>query len=450
MHPSEQVDAYLNEVLAHVRWKRAHETIRADLAAHIEDAAAAALTQGASPGEAYGRAVLEMGDPAEIGMRLDASYRPRDVRGMLIPLGILVLLGVLCRVFLYNMNDGEQEWLRFAAAVLLGGGCFALLYGANLYALIRWAPALYGACVAVLTALLALQVLWALDAALYLLLFLPLLLAGMVYATRAKEMKALLLCAASFLPVLALLFYYLQNDRAVVLALVLSAVLAAAALLGVYGKRRLAPLAVGLAPAAGAALWNALFAQHYLARLLSGETSLSDFFAQRGLNQGIIILWKNAQPFGSGAELMDALRKAFSGAWLTDNYDHAINNYMLVAAAQKYGWVPVTLIVLALFVFIALGILRALRQSSAFGRLTGVAVMVAFATQTFTYLLANLGLVIGGRGLPLPFVSYGNTALVLNFALAGLLFSLFRTDGLYADKPAETIPKLHIRLDWAR
>ena len=52
--------------------------------------------------------------------------------------------------------------------------------------------------------------------------------------------------------------------------------------------------------------------------------------------------------------------------------------------------------------------------------------------------------------LPLPFLSYGNTSLMVNMAMMGLLCSLMRSDGLYADKEPKPLNKLRLRLEWEK
>ncbi len=90
-----------------------------------------------------------------------------------------------------------------------------------------------------------------------------------------------------------------------------------------------------------------------------------------------------------------------------------------------------TLAVLALFlVFAVRGLGIAARAAEPFGRLaaTGLTALI------FLYVAANLAMVVGlfpVIGVPLPFVSYGGSALVTNLAAVGILLNIDRQGRAY-------------------
>ena len=71
----------------------------------------------------------------------------------------------------------------------------------------------------------------------------------------------------------------------------------------------------------------------------------------------------------------------------------------------------------------------------------GCGICASLLMQTVQYMLGNCGITVISW-LPLPFLSYGNTSLVVNMAMMGLLCSLMRSDGLYADKELKPLNKL--------
>ena len=84
--PSDRVNEYLKSVCAEVRWRPAHDAVREELAAHIEDQTEAYMRSGMERETAERKAVESMGSPAETGLRLDASYRPKPQWGPVIML----------------------------------------------------------------------------------------------------------------------------------------------------------------------------------------------------------------------------------------------------------------------------------------------------------------------------------------------------------------------------
>jgi cell division protein FtsW len=82
--------------------------------------------------------------------------------------------------------------------------------------------------------------------------------------------------------------------------------------------------------------------------------------------------------------------------------------------------------VLGLFVAIGyFGIRAAMRAPDAFGMLLAAGITTWFVLQA----VVNLGAVVGLlpiTGVPLPFVSYGGTSLVVNLTAMGVLLSVAR------------------------
>ena len=74
--PSRPFDTFCARVCSVIRWKPAREAAWRELAAHLEDHAAALEAWGIPPEEAAAQAVEAMGDPYEIGHQLDRCYSP--------------------------------------------------------------------------------------------------------------------------------------------------------------------------------------------------------------------------------------------------------------------------------------------------------------------------------------------------------------------------------------
>ena len=97
--PSDRVNEYLKSVCAEVRWRQAHDAVREELAAHIEDQTEAYMRSGMERETAERKAVESMGSPAETGLRLDASYRPKPQWGPVIMLTALLMISAACRLW---------------------------------------------------------------------------------------------------------------------------------------------------------------------------------------------------------------------------------------------------------------------------------------------------------------------------------------------------------------
>ena len=74
--PHRTIGQFCDHVCMYVRFRPDHAAIRAELAAHWEDHAAALMERGIPEEEAARRALEAMGDPEEIGKELDKSHSP--------------------------------------------------------------------------------------------------------------------------------------------------------------------------------------------------------------------------------------------------------------------------------------------------------------------------------------------------------------------------------------
>jgi len=98
-------------------------------------------------------------------------------------------------------------------------------------------------------------------------------------------------------------------------------------------------------------------------------------------------------------------------------------DFVFTVAGEELGLVGASTVILLLGVVLWRGLRIASRSPDAFGRLVAAGVVCWFAFQSFV----NIGMTLGimpVTGLPLPFVSYGGSAMFANLAAVGLLQSV--------------------------
>ena len=104
-------------------------------------------------------------------------------------------------------------------------------------------------------------------------------------------------------------------------------------------------------------------------------------------------------------------------------------DFIFAAYAEEFGLLG-ALVLLAGFSFLILrGLAISFAAPSVFSRLLGGAITMSF----FTYAMVNMGMVSGILpvvGVPLPFISYGGTAMVMLGLSLGILMSISRSRGL--------------------
>ena len=124
--------------------------------------------------------------------------------------------------------------------------------------------------------------------------------------------------------------------------------------------------------------------------------------------------------------LKDALENAgWFGSDKMYYIPNAYSDYALVQLIQAYGYV-VGIAVIALIVAVSLRILWLLRtMPQSFGKLLVLAAVTLYTCQSVYSMLMVFG-VLPIIGVPLPFISYGATPLLLNAMLIGFVLSVYR------------------------
>ena len=85
---------YMELLLEQIRNKRAKELVAHEITSHIEDQEETYRAQGLTAYDAERRAVLDMGDPVETGVSLDAVHKPKMSWSMVILTAMISVLGV--------------------------------------------------------------------------------------------------------------------------------------------------------------------------------------------------------------------------------------------------------------------------------------------------------------------------------------------------------------------
>jgi len=178
--------------------------------------------------------------------------------------------------------------------------------------------------------------------------------------------------------------------------------------------------------------WIAALGAAGLALLPVAWTLMHDYQRQRVLT----LFDPTEDPLGTGFHTLQATIAigsggAFGQGWMQGTQTHLefiperTSDFIFAAFSEEFGLVG-NLVLLALFGALILRALAiALGAATLFGRLMAGAIGLII----FTYCFVNIGMVSGILpvvGVPLPFVSYGGTALVTLGMACGILMSIHR------------------------
>jgi cell division protein FtsW len=119
----------------------------------------------------------------------------------------------------------------------------------------------------------------------------------------------------------------------------------------------------------------------------------------------------------------------------------ATTDSIFAIIAEEIGYVGV-LILLSIMLFIVYrGFYIAVRAKDSFGKLLAAGITSFLAIQSFVNLAAQTAL-LPLTGVPLPFLSYGGSALVINLVSVGILLNISRQSSYSA--PVKNLRKIKL------
>jgi rod shape determining protein RodA len=150
----------------------------------------------------------------------------------------------------------------------------------------------------------------------------------------------------------------------------------------------------------------------------------------------LTLLDPSQDPLGAGYHTIQATIAVGSGGlegkgWLNGTQTHLEfiperhTDFIFAVFSEEFGLIGATLLIVLYAALIARGLMIAANAPTPFARLLAGGVTLIF----FTYAFVNMGMVSGILpvvGVPLPFISYGGTALVTLFLGIGILMSVAR------------------------
>ena len=141
-------------------------------------------------------------------------------------------------------------------------------------------------------------------------------------------------------------------------------------------------------------------------------------------------------PLGKGFHILQSIIAIGSGGvsgkgWLHGTQAHlefipeATTDFVFAVFAEEFGLIGILLLLFLYMLLIGRGLMIAANAANLFSRLLAGAISMIF----FTFVFINMGMVSGILpvvGVPLPFLSYGGTAMLTLGLCIGILMSISR------------------------
>ncbi len=212
-------------------------------------------------------------------------------------------------------------------------------------------------------------------------------------------------------------FYFLYKQPDLGTALILLFISAILALVRGIGKRQLAVCIIGIIlflPVGGRMIWSGL-KDYQKNRIVAFMDPSVD---PRGIGYQIE---QSKITIGSGKLLGKGYLKGTQGPFRFLPEKHT--DFIFAVFAEEWGFIGSLVLLLLYGIIIIRGLETAYYAKDLFGTFLAIAISTIF----LFYLFVNVGMTMGLLpvvGIPLPFFSYGGTALLSNFISVGLLINV--------------------------
>jgi hypothetical protein len=216
MMPYEKIHEYAKTVCGQIRWKKAHPVISEEIENHLTDQRNAYLADGIDEATATEKAIAQMGDPVTVGTQLDRTHRPKPQWGMLGLIAVIMLIGVFIRLFL-DMHVGgyiDFETFKPLCYAIFGLAVLTVFYFLDFAWIGKFPAIIYLVALTLMTITFVIRMAFDPYGGFFNqpLLF-PIGFAGIVFASRSKGLRGIVLCEIAFLvPALMMLFLRFRSD----------------------------------------------------------------------------------------------------------------------------------------------------------------------------------------------------------------------------------------------
>jgi len=440
----DRINEYVTVVCQQIRWKKARFRVSEEMQNHIIDGRDSYMAQGLDENTATEKALTDTGDATVIGTQLDRIHRPKPQWSMFVATAILLILGLLVRLFVFN--DEDRIGLMSIRLLCTGIGVAGMIaaYFTDFTIIGKYPKTIYFGVISISVAMLLFSPTTNGKSfyTQYIILLFPLAFSAIIFATRNKGYSGILSCGLAFALPSFIALYVPSVSGFLLFAIVGAALLGIAIYKKWFGTKRLYSFLLMLAPVA--LLTIVFFISMTPYRWDRLAVAFNPSIDPNGAGyMGVMVreLLSGATFFGRGNIPSEYI------VGLTEPYQFFYTDLLLTALISHLGWIAFIVILSALLFFIVKGFMLCFKQKSSLGLFVSMAIMMTFCMQVISYIAYNLGFLFAAP-ISLPLISYGNTATIINLVLIGFMLSVFRTGDVVVDEKNPTITKLNKFISW--
>lgn len=420
---SKKISDYINSVCSKILWKKSHIYISNELENHIIDQKNAFISRGLDEDIAFEKAILEMGDPIDVGTDLNRIHKPKIEWSIIGLTGIALLLGLVIQIVV--TKDTGYSIGRSLVYSILGLALMVIAYLSD-YTIIGKHPnkLFFGfLAIALGISLMSPHYYGQVFYTKFLLLLYPTIFTGIIYSMRNNSYIGIVICGVFMAFSYIVLLPFVSYSTYVLYSLVSFLLITISILKGWFNVSKIKGLLLIYIPAITFILiaLSLISGTHIWLRIVNA-------------------FYPSLDPRGNGwmATLVREIisNAKFLGEGLGSNSGYMVPNietdFLLTYLIHKFGWVSLIFIVSVLALLIITSFKLCLKQNSILGGLVSLSAVLTISAQIIIYIGHNLGFQLIAP-LTLPLISYGGAGIIINMLLIGIMLSVFKWGNLVND-----------------
>lgn len=440
-----RMEEYMEKLISQIRCKKARPYIEREIKDHIEEQIAFNKSKGMADEEAEKNAVMDMGDPIEVGISMDKIHKPQLSLRLLAVVGILSVFGIMVQYSIFQVMklqpQGQgtygQDLAGFVTSIILGLTIMCGIYYID-YTII----AKYSKIIGLLIIFAGITFCGSyyflgfrrlrFSVSALMMLYVP-IYGGILYKYRDGGKKAFFKAILWMLVPIVLTFRMPNLVVAGILLISMLVLLTASLIKGWFQmpvKRTIVCLWAGFMVLPMVMLFVMyschLLADYQVARIRSFYLASGDGFYQTSM---LRTLCENIPWIGkSGKNVVGSLPE-FNTDYI---FSYILNSYGSIAG----------MVVIAMLAVLVMAIFGAsIKQKNELGMMMGFGCGMIFLLNILINLLCTMG-VIPPASAFLPFFSVGKSNIILSYALIGMVMSIYRYKDVY---PRNVVDKVRLK-----
>ncbi len=158
-------------------------------------------------------------------------------------------------------------------------------------------------------------------------------------------------------------------------------------------------------------------------------------FAIRSFQKQRIMIWLNpeADPYGAGYNIIQSMLAFVAGGFFGEGYGNSRQklgwlpeghtDFIYAVWGEEFGFLGCLLIIGLFLAFLQRGLLISAKCDDIFGKLLAAGITVSICIQAFINIAVSSSM-IPATGVPMPFISYGGTSIIVTMSMVGILLNI--------------------------